>query len=372
MRVLTGCSGTGDGAASVYGAKETGVPTAWGVYGPRRPLPLPVPQLIGESTGSFVNRLAHHNGLQLHEFLDRVGQGQASKDPAQIGKYPQVTEMYVNAEGLRYLAVLTGTLQVDLRRALPSLAERRLLPDAEAARWKWRWEPHEGHLVLCCALCTHERGIEEPAWLMSPDSWQVCPRHLRWTDNSRSTDPAFVGLEKLPETIQAHRQRQHLQLRFGRVGEDLFADAFQVAAHWWTTLPNTARWVQRAWSAGLEARQVRAAPLVIYPEAAELAQFMLQFEQAGERDRAAGAQWLSGVQRLMDRWDVDFRGGREPLLVWLERHSRPTPALTARSPGPGLHRGLPPPGKGGVSAPAGSLGTRSCLPWELGMAAAEL
>ena len=47
-----------------------------GLYGPRRPLPLRVRPVPGESTGSFVNRLAHANGLSLaRKLAERLPQG---------------------------------------------------------------------------------------------------------------------------------------------------------------------------------------------------------------------------------------------------------------------------------------------------------
>ncbi|MFJ7949204.1 TniQ family protein [Streptomyces sp. NPDC096354] len=340
------------------------------VYGPRQPLPLLAPHLVGESTGSFVNRLAHHNGMELHEFLDRVGQGKASEDPERVGKYPQYTEMYVNAEGLCYLAVLTDQPETFLQRTLPSLAEQHLLPGTGEAVWRWPWEPSDGHLVRCCSLCAQDRGVGEPAWLMSPDSWRVCPRHLRWTDDSRSDAPAFIELAELPETVPAHRQRQRLRRWFGPAGEELFADAFQIAVHWWTSMPDTTLWVQRARSAGLEARAMRVAPLVVYPEAAALALTMLRFEQAGERDLAGRARWLAGVQQLMDRWEVDFGAGKQPLLTWLERHSQA--AVPALPHSPGRRRLTLALGHNRIATRTGSLDRRSCLPWQLGMAAPEL
>lgn len=115
-----------------------------GLYGPRRPLPLRVRPVPGESTGSFVNRLAHANGLSLAAFLDRVGQGEASAYTERVEKYPQSTEMYVNEAGLHYLAVLADRAAGLLQQDLPSLGAEHLLPGPEAAQWRWRWEPVAG------------------------------------------------------------------------------------------------------------------------------------------------------------------------------------------------------------------------------------
>ncbi|WP_328392257.1 hypothetical protein OHS70_38300 [Streptomyces sp. NBC_00390] len=75
------------------------------------------------------------------------------------------------------------------------------------------------------------------------------------------------------------------------------------------------------------------------------------------------------MQPLMDGWEVDFGQGKEPLLQWLECHSRAVPA-PVRSPG--RHRLVLALGHNRIAARTGSLDKRSCLPWQLGMAAAEL
>ncbi|CAL9654735.1 TniQ family protein [Streptomyces sp. enrichment culture] len=254
-----------------------------GLLGPSRPLPMRVRLVGGESTGSFVRRLGRANGLDLASFLARVGQGQASQDPEQVEKYPQYTEMKVNAAGRTYLSVLSGLDVELLQRALPSLADDRLLPGTGPAVWQWPWEAESGHLVPWCASCGHRRQVGERVWLMSADSWRLCGRHLRWTDDSRSTDPEAVSVAALAECVTAQRDRLRLQRRFKSAGEELFADAFQVMYQWWTYAPDTLVWVHRAWTAGLEARSARAVPLVVFPEAVKLAWLMLRFEQAGRR-----------------------------------------------------------------------------------------
>ena len=344
-----------------------------GLYGPRSPLPLRVRPVAGESTGSFVNRLAHGNGLSLADFLDRVGQGEASADPGRVEKYPQSTEMYVNEAGLRYLSVLADRSSGLLQRDLPSLGADRLLAGGqEDAEWRWPWEPLAGHLVRYCPPCGDDLDVGETVWLMSPDSWQVCLRHGSWSDDSRGRGPDFVRLAELPETMTAHRVRQQLAARWGPAGEELFADAFQVAVYWWTRMPDTVCWVQRAWTAELGAREMRAAPLVIYPEAAQLALAMLDFECAGQRDTAARARWLVGMEQLMAQWGVDVTEGRQALLVWLGRHRMGMPTASAPSRPAGGRRLVLALGHDRIASRTGSVGQRSCLPWQLGMTAAEM
>jgi hypothetical protein len=332
-----------------------------GLLGPNRPLPVQVRPVCGESTGSFVRRLGRANGLNLAAFLDRVGQGEASGDPEQVEKYPQYTEMKVNAAGRSYLSVLSGVEVGLLKRALPSLADDLLLSGTRLAVWQWPWHAEGGHLVPWCALCGHRRQVGERVWLVSVDSWQLCGRHLRWTDDSRSTDPDAVSVAVLPECVAAHRDRLRLQDRFKAAGEELFADACQVMYRWWSYAPDTLVWVQRAWTAGLEARSARAVPLVVLPEAVKLARLMLRFEQAGLRTPKDRGRWLVGVQHHADVWDIDFAAGRDALLQWLERHSRPA-ATGAVPAGAGRRQLVLAERHNRIAARTGSLQQRSCMP----------
>jgi hypothetical protein len=269
--------------------------------------------------------------------------------------------MYVNAAGRNYLSVLSGLDVGLLKRALPSLADGLLLPGAGGAVWQWPWEAEGGHLVPWCALCGHRRQVGERVWLMSADSWRMCDRHLRWTDDSRSTDPDTVSVAPLAECVAAQRDRLRLQRKFKSAGEELFADACQVMYRWWSYAPDTLVWVQRAWTAGLEARSARAVPLVVLPEAVTLAWLMLRFEQAGLRTSQDRGRWMVRVRHQADVWDVDFAAGKDALLQWLERHSRPaaTSAAAARA---GRGQIVLAERHNRIAARVGCLQQRSCMP----------
>ncbi|MEU3862670.1 TniQ family protein [Streptomyces sp. NPDC028722] len=330
------------------------------MWGPRRCLPgaARLRHLAGESTGSFVNRLAHFHGLDLGSFLDRVGEGRQPVNP----RLPQLAEVYVNRTALSHLAVQAGRSRQQLQRALPHLAERFLLSGDGEGRWAWPFEPYEGHLVRCCDLCALARGAEETAWLVWPDSWRVCLRHLRFTDDSRGEGPEVVRLEGLPEVVRAHRERQRMERRFGAAGAGLFADAFQVVVRWWTRTPDVWCWRQRASAAGVEVRVLRAAPLVIGPEAMKLAWEMLGFEQCGGRGHTERARWLKRVQQLVDGWGLDAEEGWSELVQWLERHSQAAPVAFAPPQGRRRRRyRVLAVGHNRIAEHAGSLVKRSCL-----------
>lgn len=333
------------------------------LWGPRTRLPLQVKHVADESTGSFVSRLAHRNGLELGDFLERVGYGRRAVDP-------RLTEMYVNAAGLSHLAVLTGRQPHQLQRALPSLAQDLLLPGEERARWEWLWEPPEGeaYIVRGCDLCARRRLVEEPVWLLRPDRWHVCAQHGRWTDSSRSDAPARILLAALPAVAQAHGVRLRLERRFPQAGAGLFADAFQIAVHWWTRHEDVLRWTVRAQRAGLPPRDLRAAPLVVYPEAVALLGGLLRYEQQARCGAAARGELVRLVQSWAAVWELDEGRAVQPVLEWLLRHQVP-----AATPGPGGGRALSlPPGHLRAAAGSGSLEQLSCLPWQLGFTPGEL
>ncbi|WP_405559479.1 TniQ family protein [Streptomyces sp. NBC_01180] len=198
-----------------------------------RSLPLQVRFLAGESTGSYVTRLAARNGLRVGQLLDSVGDGLSA---AEVD--PRYTELYLNAQARDRLAALTGRPLMELTTALPSLGDEHLLPGRQDRPvWKWPWGPHSGYLVRGCALCAASRDISTPVWLMCPDPWHICVRHSRFSDNSRDDTAPFIDLAPGPQVVLAERRRLLLVRRLGSVGRTLVADAFGVLAHESTYLP---------------------------------------------------------------------------------------------------------------------------------------
>jgi hypothetical protein len=198
----------------------------------------------------------------------------------------------------------------------------------------------------------------------------VCVRHGRWTDSSRSDDPARVRLDDLPEVVRAHQERLRLQWRFPEAGPGLFADAFHVAVYWWTCMSSVARWELRAARAGLRRRDLRVAPLVIYPEAVALTEALIRYERKVPRGSKARSLLLYEIEAMGTAWGLDEQYVTAPILEWLTRHHRPpVPVMPATLRDRGFSL---PPGHTRTAAPGGSLEQRSCLPWQLGAAPNEL
>lgn len=195
--------------------------------GALRPLPYRVPLIDGESTGSYVTRLAIRHGEPVGHLLATVGEG---KSAAEVD--PRLSELYLNAAARQRLAALGGRPLAQLTRALASLRDEHLLPGRpETAEWKWPWRPHSGFLVRGCALCAARRGVFDTVWLIRPDPWHICVRHGRFHDTSRDDRMPFVDLSPGPHVVQAEHHRIHLVRRLGPVGRLLVADAFAVLAH---------------------------------------------------------------------------------------------------------------------------------------------
>lgn len=304
-----------------------------------RSLPKQVRFLAGESTGSYVTRLAARNNTSVTYLLDGVGQGQSHAVD------PRYTELYVDAAGRARLAALAGRSVFELKLALVSLRDEQLLPEGQdGPAWKWPWEPKDGYLVRACALCAAARNIAGPVWLMRPDTWNICVRHGRLTDNSRDDSRPFARLDRWPQTLVAEQQRQRLQQRLGPVARTLVADAFAVLAHRFAVLPRLG---------GDRGRVIH-----LLPRAIALARLMARVEQprlTGRLTSLEYARWSAHVfaelpqlrpaielwqdRHCLDSVQVEYAGGRG---------TRPSPAAP--------HESIP---------ELASVDRLTCLPWDM-------
>ncbi|MFF2367815.1 TniQ family protein [Streptomyces sp. NPDC058122] len=226
-----------------------------------RPLPYRLVLVNGESTGSFVTRLAARHHQPVSHLLATVGEGRSAADID-----PWQSELYLNAAARQRLVVLAGRPVAQLTQALASLRDEHLLPDgSDAAAYKWPWRPHSGFLVRGCALCAARRGVLDPVWLIRPDPWHICVRHRRFHDNSLEGGADFIDLSPGPHVLRAELRRLELVKRLGPVGRLLVADAFAVLAHPAMRLPRLGG--------------SRTAPLRLLPSAVDIAWRMARLER---------------------------------------------------------------------------------------------
>ncbi|MFE9769555.1 TniQ family protein [Streptomyces sp. NPDC005808] len=305
-----------------------------------RPLSYRQPLVDGESTGSFVTRLAARHGQSATHLLATLGEGHSA-----AGVDPWESELYVNQAARRRLAEMTGRPLDQLTRALVSLRDEHLLPDSpDIPVWKWPWRPHAGFLVRGCALCAARRGVLDPVWLIRPDPWHICVRHGRFHDTSRDDRVPFIDLSPGPHVIQAERRRLRL-VGAGPVGRLLVADAFGVLSHEALHLPRLG--------------SGRTTPLRLLPMAVRVASRMAFLERRRLDHRLRPDEHQRWREQVVK--DLGWQLGRA-LAAWSQQHpplrrprtTRPQQRWQLRPAAP--HKDVP---------EMASVDKLTCVPWEV-------
>ncbi len=174
---------------------------------PPPPLPRPVPPFHGETTASYLYRLAVAN--QVH--------------PDDLRAHLAGTRQH-SPVSLDALAAATGRSQRSLGYALPELH-----PDARA-------DPVlPGHVRRrSCWRCAARRDAFPFATVWQPAEASICPSHLIWLGSAahpRHRGQYDVG--DLPEILQAQRRHYRLARRHGRQAAiEAFAEAAHITALW--------------------------------------------------------------------------------------------------------------------------------------------
>ncbi|MFJ7181048.1 TniQ family protein [Streptomyces massasporeus] len=319
----------------------------------RRRLHLRLRFLAGESTGSYVTRLAARNHLPVEGMLRSMGTG------PMLPVEPQYTEMYLSRYARERLANLAGHPLAEMQKRLVGLRDEFLMPSDAKDDWEWPWDARAGYIVQACSLCAAQRGTRSPAWLILPDPWHVCLRHRRWTDNSRSTQHPYIDLSSLPDVIRAQQRLNRLGKRLGPAARWVFADACSilVRSNYLEDPGRTEEWAPLATQLG----EHRVRPLAQLSRLSLLTRDLAWLEVrrlSGELGRAGYREWLDRATR---RHGFAFR---EPLKMWHSQH-------------PPLGRGIPelfgdqPPPSSVVQRVTGhelpsclaAAGDLSCLPW---------
>lgn len=308
--------------------------------------------LDGESTGSYVTRLAARNLRPVEDLLMSMGVG------PMMPVDPQYTEMYVSRYARERLAAVSGSTVPEMQQRLASLRDEFLMRDGSKEDWEWPWDARAGYLVQACSLCAARRGTCSPAWLILADPWHVCVRHGRWTDNSRSTQASFIDLTDLTEVVRAQRQLNRVLGVLGPAGRWVFADAYSILVRsGYLEDPGASRpWFPLAARLG----EQRVRPLAQFTKLVALTRDLAWLESRRLRavlDQCAYREWLP---RVMGRHSGPFAEG---LHFWHRQH-RPldqnTPLLFDGTVDTRRMRRL----TGHAPAPyLASVEDSSCLPW---------
>ncbi|MFF1257591.1 TniQ family protein [Streptomyces sp. NPDC058321] len=319
----------------------------------RRPLHLRLRFLQGESTGSYVTRLAARNMRPVEQLLASIGAG------PMLPVEPQYTEMYVSRYGRERLANLSGCSVAELSLRLISLRDEFLLSDGSGDDWEWPWDARAGFIVQACSLCAARRATRAPAWLILPDPWHVCLRHGRWTDNSRSLQSPYIDLREHPGVVRAQQRLNRLRKRLGYAAARwLEADALSVltcVGYLENPSQSMDEWGRLAARVG----EQRARPVAQFGMLTRLAWDMAWLEERRRAGRLSAEDGLSWLRRVEQRYDVAFN---RPLASWISGH-QPLQHTRPQGEGVGTNGRDQTEGVGHGPAPLASLQDLTCLPW---------
>ncbi|MFJ9846347.1 TniQ family protein [Kitasatospora sp. NPDC101155] len=254
-------------------------------YGPPvTPGCLRIRPLPGESTASYLTRLAHAYRQSLPQLLDALAIAVDAQGKG-LATVPGV-ELHPNRSAQVRIAALARVPHAHLARALPHwepvASTRPARPGSghELPHISWqRTARHRQPPITACPACVlhHTRGATRTAWAYTPDHQRLCTRHHTWPTTGEHNH--ILNVAELPELQPAQRAHQRL-LR--RQGADLaWSWAQTITTRWYDHQQHAApRWRRRA--TALERTNpelapthgswaLLARPAVTYPETVTLA-----------------------------------------------------------------------------------------------------
>jgi hypothetical protein len=273
-------------------------------FTPPPPLPRPVPPFPGETTLSYLHRLAAANQIRTSDLC------------AHLAGTPRPGPVSLDA-----LAAATGRSPGSLARALPEL---RPAFDPAAAAYVRR---------TVCWRCAARRGAFRLAVTWLPAEVNLCPSHPVWLGPVISTyrGPQHdVG--NAPEIIRAQAHHRRLARRAGRHAAAVaFAEAAPIAALWGRQgLHRDRRPLIHAitgrWPAASRLQPGDPlTPVVTYPEAVAIARVLampLWHQPPGTAATEELLQFCRTVRRHVGiRYEPDG-GPYDPLYRWYRKHRK--------------------------------------------------
>ncbi|MYS19961.1 TniQ protein, partial [Streptomyces sp. DvalAA-14] len=260
------------------------------------PVALRVAPAVGETTWSYLSRLAGRYGMDPGALLPWwTWAGSRPRDDA--GPRDDA-EVLLDPAGRQLLARLGGAGEHARAQALPAFGDGlQPAPPGEAAgtgrpaaRWKVASAGAHGPAAYGCALCTAARTGRDIVVVRYAQPWlRVCARHQRWMltagDGHRHRN---LDLRAAPEIAAAPRAWPKVARQATAAGADpgrVFALAHAVVCAWWE---QALEWEQeRIWPARLRAVadgdagprfwwwRIIARDAVVFPETVKLAGALL-------------------------------------------------------------------------------------------------
>lgn len=282
---------------------------------PVRPLPRTVRPVLGETTVSYVVRLATENHLTPMTLFRYLGQGLYAPPAHQ---HVLGCNVLLNPAATRRLAAAAQRPVGDLQRALPDLTfahEQHLaLPtDRPAVRWRNRY-----HQTTACVTCMSRRGIRVPVLTYRPAPLdRICLRHGIWLDGPQ------IDVNPLPEVLAAFRGYRRFCRRHGtdqpvmHAAETIVRDWYQRQTH----PALTARWDNRWHAINVERHHTASgiSTLITLPEIVAITGHLLIRRPTRQRSDYDFLKTLTQKIGLRGPWEFQ---ALDPLKLWL--HQQPT------------------------------------------------
>lgn len=280
---------------------------------PPAELPWPVPPFHGETTNSYLYRLAVANHIHPDDLRAHL---------AGIRQRAPIT--------VEHLAAVTGRSRRSLSHALPELR-----PDAAPGPDP----PVPVHVRrTICWRCAARRGAFIFAVTWQPAEVTLCPRHLIWLGPPvRAHRGGQYDVRDLPDILHAQRRHYRLARRHGRQET---ADAFAEAAH------ITALWARHGLHDDRRKPLIHAflghnpltgrlpagdpiTPVVTYPETVDLVRVLASPRWRHPTGRATKHGLRQFRRDINDHVGIHYRpqdSSTDPLLRWFRKRHDPSQA----------------------------------------------
>ena len=295
-----------------------------------RPLPRQVKPFPGETSSSYVARLAHANRLDTTALRCYITGNRRSSPP-------------LSAERLSIVAGIPAQV---LRHAIPNLDPA----PGRAARQPLI--PRRGDDGPACRMCVLARGITQPVRCWKRAEQVICLRHRRWIAPNPNSEDDQPALREHPEILYAHKRHLRLVRRFGRdPTANMFAVADHICRRWHEQRDHDADFRQRmAAFHGPDWRVRPADPTIaaaIYPQVIALTRLLVspywqRLDKSGWTGRQHFLQELRASVAAGYEWPTKTQSA-DPLHRWTTQQHlvKPDPFLFSSHswpPGPSFGR----------------------------------
>ncbi|TDO27658.1 TniQ protein [Kribbella sp. VKM Ac-2527] len=212
------------------------------------PLPRRLPPVQGETTLSYVDRLAKANHLDSRNLIGYL-------NPELTGTRGLQRRFDIS---LDVLAAVTGIPTAHLAQALPEIRPQH--PDLHTTGQAAAGRPNRTQPA--CRRCMAAKNIQTTVAIWAHPDHNICPRHHLWIGHGVIDPTDQVEVAQLPEIPRAQVRHRNLIRRHGRGRVEPFYEHARAVIDWSTNLPcDTGRWNRMDYFVAREQAKTASSPL---------------------------------------------------------------------------------------------------------------